>query len=439
MNRLEKCEYKGYRLKLYPDYDQEELLKEYFGASRFVYNFGINLQKNRFKDYDKGLYKKKTIGYFEMTSIFNSIRKEEKYKWLNKFDNGSLNCIFRDVTDSFKRYFKGLSKKPKYKKKKWANQMFSVRSDRLSIQEDTVKLPSIGIIKCDKHGHPEIIGTGYSNTKKSVFKHYNNVRVSFDGCDYWLSFALPISDTIKPNSCYQFIDNEIWNHKPYTHALGMDINAHHDAWIVLSDNTICKRPNTYKDDKRINKYQRKLDIKRKAHEKEKKTNSALATKLKEQNYTKNEEKLLKKLNKAYKHRTNKKIDKIHNFACDILRKKPEYLVMETLNVKSMFLESSDQIPYKHRKNHNQLISSAMIDTVQRIISDKLIANGIPVYKADKNYPSSQLCSSCGYRQKIGTKREYVCPHCGNIIDRDLNAAINLENYFNNSEYVLKIS
>lgn len=439
MNSLEQCDYKGYRIKLYPNISQEEELKEYFGASRFIYNFGINLQKKRFEEYNKGLYKKKTIGYFEMTSIFNKVRKDENYKWLNKFDNGSLNCIFRDVSDSFIRYFKGLSNKPRYKKKKWTNQMFSVRSDRLSVYEDSVRLPSIGVIKCDKHGYSEIIGTGYSNSKKLTFRHYNNVRVSFDGCDYWLSFALPVSEIVKPNSCYQFQDNEIWNHTPYSHPLGMDINAHYDKWIVLSDNTICERPNTYKDDKRIEKYQRKLSIKRNAHEKEKKNNSALAEKLKKSDYTKNEEKLLKKLNKAYKHRTNKKIDKIHNFACEILRKKPEYLVMESLNVKSMFLDASDQIPYKHRKNHNKLISSAMIDTVQLIITDKLIANGIPVYKADKKYPSSQLCSSCGFRQKIGTKREYVCPHCGNIIDRDLNAAINLEKYFENSEYVLKIS
>ena len=52
-------------------------------------------------------------------------------------------------------------------------------------------------------------------------------------------------------------------------------------------------------------------------------------------------------------------------------------------------------------------------------------NGIPVIYADPHYPSSQLCSCCGYRQDIGRKNIYRCPECGNIIDRDFNAAINL--------------
>lgn len=83
---------------------------------------------------------------------------------------------------------------------------------------------------------------------------------------------------------------------------------------------------------------------------------------------------------------------------------------------------------KGRNKINQMISDAALYESTMIIERKAINNGITVIRADSGYPSSQICSCCGYRQNIGRKEIYKCPNCGTIINRDLNAAINLANY-----------
>ena len=70
-------------------------------------------------------------------------------------------------------------------------------------------------------------------------------------------------------------------------------------------------------------------------------------------------------------------------------------------------------------------------TFQEILAYKCKHHGIELIKADKYYPSSQICSNCGNRQKIGSRKTYICPVCGLRINRDINAAINLEKYYYN--------
>ena len=75
-----------------------------------------------------------------------------------------------------------------------------------------------------------------------------------------------------------------------------------------------------------------------------------------------------------------------------------------------------------------MIYDAALYETTMIIEQKAISNGINVIRADGQFPSSQICSCCGYRQNIGEKKIYKCPECGIEINRDLNAAINLANY-----------
>lgn len=376
--------------------------------------------------------------FVDLNNKITELKKTNKYKWLNDFDSKSITYVVKDTIKAYKNYFNNpkMYKKPRYKKKKWNYNTFPIRSDRLRIQKNEIRIPSIGNVYCNNHNHNEIIGSGNIQVKLVPYKHYYGSRIIYDGYSYWLAFSLKKShdEGIEPNSCKKFKNNEIWQLKSNSKAIGIDLNAHNDSWITLSNGKVYKRPDCYKEEKQIKKYQRKLLHKLKIN-KEKKTNSTVAnTKLKEPNYTKNEEKILKKLNKAYKRKTNKKISVIHKCACDILSEKPEFVVMESLNVMDMIIPRSSEISYKHRKRHNNKIYDSMMSTVQYIIRNKISSNNIPVYKANKKFPSSQLCSNCGHKQKIGIKRVYKCPNCGNIIDRDLNAAINLSNYFNYEEF-----
>lgn len=446
MGNLEDEKFIGYKIKLYPTPEQEQIFKEYFGAARFVYNLCISLECEHYKKHLLGEEKFPSMNFIDLNNKLTELKKTEEYKWLNDFDAKSMTYVVKDLVKSYKNYFQNPSKyrKPRLKKRKNHHQMFPIRSDRLRVNENTVRIPSIGIVYVDNHNHPEIIGSGNTDIMSLNYKHYYNSRIIFDGYSYWISFELvqSLEENNEPNSFKRFKNNKVWQHKKSTNPIGMDINLHSDTWITLSNGKIYQRPNCKKEDRQIAKYSRKLNHKlrmNKSLKEEKKTNSTVANKLEEPSYTKNEEKILKKLNKAYKRRTNKKLAVIHECACDILSEKPEYFVMETLSSYDMLIPRSEEINCKHRKNHNRMVYESMIYTVQRIINEKLSNNNIPVYKADREFPSTQLCSQCGYRQKIGPKRVYKCPHCGNVIDRDMNSAINLSNYFNYNEAVYNIS
>ena len=163
-------------------------------------------------------------------------------------------------------------------------------------------------------------------------------------------------DGIEANSCKRFKNNDLWQHKDYSEPIGIDLGCKKNNWIVDSNGNRINRPYVSKEDKRIAKYQRKLAIKRRVN-KEKRTNSAVANNmLEEPNYTKkykyskNEEKILKKLNKACKRKHNKMEAAIHEYACSMIQEKPSAIVLEDLDVKGMFISKSDDISYKHRKN-----------------------------------------------------------------------------------------
>ena len=327
-------EYIGYKIKLYPVEEQEQIFKKYFGASRFVYNLGISLQEEHYKRYKEGLEKYSSLSYFQLINkLREKINNDNNYIWLNKFDSFSLTFIMKDVRIAYDMFFDNICKHPKYHKKKYHHQMFAIRSDRLSIFEDSVKLPSIGIVSCDRHNHKEIIGNGYNKIKNQIYRHYYNARVIFDGCDYWLTFEMEVSheDGIEANSCKRFKNNEIWQHKDYSEPIGIDLGCKKQNWIVDSRGNRISRPDTTKEEKRIKKYQRKLAIKQRVNDElmGKKANSTIANNAKRSNkrqYTKNEEKILKKLNKAYKRITNKKKAAIHDYACSIIQEKPSSIL-----------------------------------------------------------------------------------------------------------------
>ena len=213
---MESDNYISYKFKLYPTLEQEEIFKKYFGACRFVYNLGINLQKEQYqKSKENENINFNSLSYYELDNELRKLKKTEEFKWLNDFNAFTLTLTLKDVRNAYDRFFKGLSKYPKYKKKKNANKSFPVRYNRLVIDKNYIQLPNIGKVYCGNHNHPECIGSGYKNTVKHKYRHYVNSRIIFDGCSYWISFTMEVSseEGIEANSCKRFKNNEIWNNK----------------------------------------------------------------------------------------------------------------------------------------------------------------------------------------------------------------------------------
>ena len=422
---------KGYKIRLYPNKKQRKLFFEYFRMSRFVYNKCIDIQEEQYMKYFLDDDMKKRLSYETLDSIFINMKKEDKYKWLNDYSSDSIRGIIRDCCKAYSNY----DNNKKYNEPKFKNsnskKQFYTRPDRLFITDDYIKLSSIGEIKyCSSYGE-EILGCGDKNNKSNKYIHYYNPRISYDGLNFYLSFTIPRDQKHQPNSCQRFKENEEWQEQESSESIGIDVGVRNEKWMVDSTGRTVERPDSSSLRKRIarneRKYQRQKDTNLKKNPNFFKYHP---------NGSKNMQKTMARINRDYKKITNRRRNVVHEYACDLIKLKPKSIVMESPMTQNM-VNGNRKKDKKKNKLNDMIYDAALYDTTM-IIERKAISNGIPVIRADSGFPSSQICSCCGYRQNIGRANYYRCPVCGTVINRDLNAAINLANYMHiKDKYIQK--
>ena len=421
MNNNDTETHVGYKVRLFPTKEQEHLFYEYFGMSRFVYNKCIDLQEEHYKNHkdDEDFNR---LSNYTMNMIFTDLKKEDKYSWLCNYSTDSMRGAIKDCSRAYELHKKNPKhyKYPKYKSKLKSTKQFSVRSDTMSILDNYIRLPSIGMVKyCNSYGE-EIISTGYKKGYKSLkYICYYNARVSFDGLYFYLSFSILKDQEHQPNSYYNYYNNEEWQEQESSEAIGIDVGLKNEKWMVDSTGTKVERPNSDALNKKINRLERK-------YQRQKNTNLKKNSSFMEQhpNGSKNMQKTRTKINKCYKKITNRRRNVVHEYACSLLKKKPKAVVMESISVRDIEHSYVKDIGY-HKKIIYRMSKDAALRESTKIIELKMKTNGIPVIRADREFPSSQICSCCGNRHNIGRAKYYRCPNCGAVIDRDLNAAINL--------------
>lgn len=412
----EQDNYVGYKIRLFPTKEQEKIFYEYFGMSRFVYNLCIDLQEEQYKKYinDKeNNYRR--LSSEKLGTIITKLKKSSKYNWLNRYNAESIKGIIRDCCNAYKRFDNNISGKPRYKNKDISKKQFYTRHDRLSIDNNFIKLSKIGKIKyCNSYG-AEILGDSNKDKKNKKYKHYSNPRISFDGLYFYISFTIPKDQEHQINSYWNYSNNKQWQEQEESEVIGIDVGLKREKWMVDSTGTKIERPNSDALNKKISRLQRK-------YERQKKVYSSKSSSYQEQhpNGSKNMQKTLAKINKCFKKITNRRKNVVHEYACSLLKKKPKAIVMENISSEKICIN----LKYNKNKMYSMMIDAVLYESMI-IIEEKMTNNEIPVIRADNNYPSSQICSCCGYRQNIGKAKYYRCPNCDTIIDRDLNAAINL--------------
>ena len=165
--------------------------------------------------------------------------------------------------------------------------------------------------------------------------------------------------------------------------------------------------------RRLKKKQRRLQRKiSRKYEKNKKGESYQKTR----NIIKSEKQLLRLTHRL----TDIRTDYIHQATSEIVKREPSFIVMEDLNVTGMM----------KNKHLAKAIQEQKLAEFYRIMRYKCDRNGIKFITADRFYASSKLCSVCGHKKgdlKL-SDRIYRCEHCGTVIDRDLNASVNLYKY-----------
>ena len=387
---------KSIKVRLNPNNKQLTRLFQYAGCNRFAYNWTIMRVRENYKQGNK------FISDNELRKEFTQLKKQENYKWLTKISNNVPKQAIKDACDSYKRFFKGQSKYPKFKSKKHSKQSFYQDNVKIQFTDTHVKVEGFTVSKkknkqrlnwiklCEKGRIP-------TNCK------YMNPRITHDGLHWWVSVSVEVDDN---------------SNSPPNEGIGIGID------LGLKDLAICSDGNTYKNinktlrvkkvEKRKRRLQRSISRKynmNKRGERYKKTS----------NIIKREKELLK----VIKRLTNIRHNHLNQATSEIIKRKPSFICIEDLNVSGMM----------KNKHLSKAIQQQGFYEFRRQIQYKSEWNNIPVIIADRFFPSSKLCSCCGEIKKDLklSDRIYKCD-CGNIIDRDFQASLNLRQF---GENVLK--
>ena len=362
--------YRAFKFRLYPDNKQKELINKTFGSSRFIYNYYLNKIKNN----------KYMNAYTNISDYVNNLKY--MYPFLQEVDSIIIRKTLFHLDDNLKKYYSNNFGYPKYKSKydrnsyttsavysKYKNNNYC--NIELDLVNKKIKLPKLKWI--DIRGYRNIDNINGKIISATISKEINK---------YYVSIVIDI-----PNIKEIIIPKSI---------IGIDIGI--KRLLTLSDGI------TFDNNKYIEKYEKRI----------KRLQRELSRKVKRsKNYYKCKNKIsilyrkLKNARKYYLHNITKKITDEYDI-----------ITCEKLNTKHMIEE----------KLLSKNITDATFGEILRQLEYKSKYKNKYFYQIDTYYPSSRICNHCNnidnkYRD-LG-KRDYKCSVCGNKLDRDLNASINI--------------
>lgn len=361
---------KAYKYKLMPNREQRETLSKYFGCVRFIYNWGLEKKMKTHKECGK------SIGYVQLARELTLLKQQEEFEWLKECSSESLQQSLRNLDAAFSNFFKKNAKYPKFKSKKNSRDSVKFISHvHFDFRDWTVKLPKIGKVDLCKN-----------RTFNQAPCKQGTCTVSRDHCGtYWCVVVIddlqeiPLKTEIRKDN-----------------SVGIDLGI--KDYAILSDGRKFSNP------KHLENTKKKL-----AH-----LQKVFARKTKGSN---NHEKLRIKVAKCYRDITNKRNDFLHKLSSYLVNNY-KTICLEDLNVKGMV------------QNHHlaRAIQDASWSEFVRQLQYKSDWNGVNTIYIGRFEPSSKTCHNCGYVNhdlKL-SDRKWVCPQCGEHLDRDINAAINIK-------------
>ncbi len=366
--------YKAFKFRLYPNNKQKELINKTFGCARYVYNYYLDKMKNN--------------GYFTAYTNIKDYTSKLKYDapFLEEIDSIVIRKSLFNLDDAYKKMFKKEGGHPRFKSKYNKNSyntvaIYSSYKDKkycnieLDLNNKQIKLPKLKWVKI----------RGYRNVQSINGKIKSATISKESNGKYYVSVLYEMPNKNQKTNCSTIV--------------GIDLGI--KKLLTLSDGT------SYDNNKYLLKYEKR--IKRKQKELSRKVKGS-------NNYYKCKKELAilySKLSNARKYYTHKITKKITD--------EYDIITCEKLKTKEMIM-----------KGKNNKLSSKINDaTFSEIIRQLLYKSkykGKEFYEVDTYYPSSQICSRCNNQNKKYkdlTKREYKCSKCGEELDRDLNASINI--------------
>ena len=354
---------RAYRFRFYPTPEQEQILARTFGCARFAYNHMLRLRS------DAWMQRQERIGYHETSAALTALKKQPEYAWLNEVSSVPVQQALRHLQTAFVNFFAKRARYPQFKRKDGPQ----------SAEYTTSAFKWCGqALKLAKMSEPLAIRWSRQIPKAAKV---TTVTVSRDAAGrYFVSLLC---------------DDEVAA-KPATVAkVGIDLGLSHFA--ILSTGEKVAAPNTFrKNEAKLAKLQRRLAKKTKG------SNRRKRAKL--------------KVSRLHAKIADSRRDFLHKLSTRLINEN-QVIAIESLSVSNM------------QKNRclSKSIADASWSEFLRQLEYKALWYGRELVGIDKWYPSSKRCSDCGYTMpKMPLNvRQWTCPECGAIHDRDVNAARNV--------------
>jgi putative transposase len=362
---------KSYKYRIYPNKQQEILIQKTFGCCRFVYNQYLAKRIELYKQ------DKSTMNYNACSNDLKNLKIQ--YEWLKEVDAIALQSSLKDLDIAYQNFFRRVKqgdKKagfPKFKSKKNNKKSYKTKYTNGNIQtlEKQIKLPKLGLVKC--------------KVSKQIEGRILNATISQNPSGkYFVSICCT--------------DVKIPQYLSTSAVVGIDLGI--KEFAITSDGQHINNPKYLaKSEKKLNKLQKQLSRKTIG--------------------SSNRNKARIKVARQHEKIANQRNNFLQKLSTQLI-KDYDVICLEDLKVKNMI------------KNHKlaKSISDVSWSEFVRQLKYKADWQHKIIQKIDTYFPSSQLCSNCGY-QFTSTKdlsvREWVCPQCHTHHDRDENASINILN------------